>query len=169
MSISIQPLQLFMGALFILVPGIFLFIILRRKSKVLIAIIIVSVAFLTALAGFAVFNKIYPEVERGDDIYDTEGSIIKGYYCSRDVYDKENNKGGEAHRNKMDENFDLYHSEYMENFEYYKDKIHSKYANGLIGLGIGGGIIGITLIFVLVNSGKSKDVEREMDIYDIFS
>jgi len=171
MAISIEPIQVVMGGLFMLVPSMILFFFIRRRSDVFLAIILTSVVLLTGLAGFGLFKNIYPPIERGDDIYDDEGTLIRGYYNSLDEFARATDyeEAGEAHRLELDKKFKLYNKEYDEHFLDYSDGEHSKFVNCLMGLGIGGVIVAIVLVVLTLRSRTNRGVRDEMDLRDIFS
>ena len=171
MTISLELVQILMGGLFILVPSLVLFFFIRRRSAVFLAIILTSVVLLTGLTGFGLFKNIYPPIERGDDIYDDEGTLIRGYYNSLDEFARATDyeEAGEAHRLKLDEKFELYNKEYDEHFLDYSNDEHSRFVNCLMGLGIGGVIVGIVLVVFTLHSRTNRRVRDEMDLRDIFS
>ncbi len=171
MSISVQPAQLGLGTVFVMVPAILLILVLKRRPKAIMALLVITVVILAAVTCLAVFKKIYPTVSPGDNIRDVDGSLIMGYYHNETRYRAEKNyhEQDSGHRRELDEKFELYHPLYESGFEGYREEIYSKYVNGIMGAGIGGLISLIILIFYITRTGKRRRIREEMEIRDMFS
>jgi len=171
MTISVQPVQLVIGTIFVLVPAILLVVILKRRPKAVTALLVISVIILTAFTGLAVFRKVYPEVNQGDNIRGEDGSLIMGYYHNETVYRTEMgyDEQDSGHREELDKKFEVFHQLYESGFEDYRNERYSKYVNSMIGAGIGGLIAFIIPIFVIAKTGRRRRIREEMDLRDMFT
>ncbi|MDP7422674.1 MAG: hypothetical protein QGH40_12410 [bacterium] len=147
-----------------------LILILRHRPKAVKALLVISVVILSAFACFAVFKKIYPGVNPGDNIRGEDGSLIMGYYHNETTYRavKNYDEVDSGHKREFNEKFEVFHSLYKAGFEDYRDEINSKYVNCMIGAGIGGLAALIILIFIITGSGRRKRIKEEMEIRDMF-